>query len=508
MSMTPSFRYRARMARWWRNSLLLLLSVTAAACGTKSNPAATCSENGECSDPSFPFCDVDGTISGDAGSCIAVVCKTGQIGGCNSDGNALVCNADGTTFDTESCPAGCDAHAGCLACKPNESACVGTTLSTCGPDGTVASTVECQFACSADGERCTSMVPSNGLLPYLDAVVLPPDVDLENGSFNVDTGSFFPASGNGVVYPIVDGPAPAGGVPVRVLVVHDLTLNNVSISIDGLRPAGALAVMATGNVNINGRNVVSGSITAAGCDAGSGGTSTDAKHHAGGGGGGGFATSGGAGGSVTSLASGGSAGNSGGTAELIPLRGGCPGGSTQFGPGGGGGAAFQISSFGTITLHGTLVADGSHPSSPVTGDTGIFSNRGIGVGGGAGGAVLLEAPTVVIDNPGILLTRGAGGTSRDFYPAEPSDSLPFQSGGACVVNDGSCGVGGDGASPTASGHAGQTLTFDINDSRQYAAGGGGGGDGRIRINTLDGMFTRGNNSIIAGSVTTGKVILQ
>ena len=351
------------------------------------------------------------------------------------------------------------------------------------------------------------MVPSNNLLPYLDAVAVPPDVDLENGSFNVDTGAFFPASGNGVVYPIVNGPAPSGGVPVRVLVVHDLTFNNVNITIDGLRPAGALEILATGNVNINGRNVVFGPFSAAGCDAGSGATSTDAKHHTGGGGGGGFATSGGAGGSVTSLAGGGTAGSAGGTAELVPLRGGCPGGSTQFGPGGGGGAAIQISSFGTITLHGTLIADGGHPSSPVTGDNGVIFNRGIGVGGGAGGGVLIEAPTVVLDNAAILLARGAGGTSRSFYPADPADSASFESGGLCG-NDGSCGAGGDGASPTTNGHDGQSIVFDTNDTRQYAAGGGGGGDGRIRINTLDGMFTRGNNSVIAGSVTNGKIVLQ
>ena len=69
----------------------LILLLVMAGC-TKSNPSATCT-NGMCSDPNFPFCDVDGAIDGEANACIAVTCTPGDFGACDGSNERRVCNA-------------------------------------------------------------------------------------------------------------------------------------------------------------------------------------------------------------------------------------------------------------------------------------------------------------------------------------------------------------------------------------------------------------------------------
>jgi hypothetical protein len=127
----------------WR--CIVMVVALAGAC-TKPNPQS-CAD-GTCTDPAFPFCDVDGAVEGTAGNCIAVDCTPGELAACR--GNQLVqCNATGNDFDVVMCPMGCDeAAGGCLSCTSNDQ-CSGQTP-VCAPGG------ECR-ACLVDSE-CDSQI--------------------------------------------------------------------------------------------------------------------------------------------------------------------------------------------------------------------------------------------------------------------------------------------------------------------------------------------------------------
>lgn len=132
-----------------------------------------------------------------------------------------------------------------------------------------------------------------------------------------------------------------------------------------------------------------------------------------------------------------------GTASLIPLIGGSSGGMpfylTGAGYSGSGGGAIQLVAGGRIEIPraGSLIATGERPSSET-------SRPG---GGGSGGAILLEAPVVVV-NGTVRATGTAGSTGADGgLPADNTN--PAQPGTSALGRD----------------------------------GGGGGGLGRIRINS-------------------------
>src|SRR5690242_14638562 len=93
----------------------LVCAFALAACA-KPNPAAHCTDSGTCTDPSFPFCDVDGVIGGEPGTCIAVSCTAGQFAMCDGN-NAIVCNANGNNYDTKQCEGICDPMNGCAAVR-------------------------------------------------------------------------------------------------------------------------------------------------------------------------------------------------------------------------------------------------------------------------------------------------------------------------------------------------------------------------------------------------------
>ena len=92
---------------------MLVIGVAGAACGFP-NPR-DCAD-GTCTDPSRPFCDEDGAISGFDQTCIAVSCTPKQVAACRGD-QAITCNNTGTNYDLISCPLGCDlAAGGCRQC--------------------------------------------------------------------------------------------------------------------------------------------------------------------------------------------------------------------------------------------------------------------------------------------------------------------------------------------------------------------------------------------------------
>ena len=96
-----------RGARW----AIVATCVACTSC-TQHNPRACA--NGLCTDPSYPFCDVDGSLSGMADTCISVSCTPMQFIACR--GNvSLTCNATGDNYDATQCQNMCDPNVGCTA---------------------------------------------------------------------------------------------------------------------------------------------------------------------------------------------------------------------------------------------------------------------------------------------------------------------------------------------------------------------------------------------------------
>ena len=129
---------------WW---IGLVMSCAFVAACSVPNPRSCL--DGLCSDPAFPFCDVDGAIGGTAGTCIAVTCEPGTVDACRAD-SALVCSSQGGNYDVVPCPRGCDAalEGGCRECSEDEHCPAQRPI--CGASGTCG-------GCTADDE-CASGV--------------------------------------------------------------------------------------------------------------------------------------------------------------------------------------------------------------------------------------------------------------------------------------------------------------------------------------------------------------
>lgn len=103
---------------------------------TKPNPRSCI--DGTCTDPAFPFCDVDGTFGDTTDTCVAVDCRPGEVAACRDD-LAIRCNATGNDYDLVQCELGCDAATGgCKGCSSddqcnNPSPVCEMTTNTCRP---------------------------------------------------------------------------------------------------------------------------------------------------------------------------------------------------------------------------------------------------------------------------------------------------------------------------------------------------------------------------------------
>ncbi|HUJ62681.1 MAG TPA: hypothetical protein VLX92_29465 [Kofleriaceae bacterium] len=212
------------------------------------------------------------------------------------------------------------------------------------------------------------------------------------------------------------------------------------------------------------------------CDAGTAPTGD------GGGAGGSFGAQGGAGGDSAPN----SHGKPGAAATNPSLQGGCPG---QDGSGGGtkavgghGGGAVYLYAATSISITGSIDASGEG------GLVGVIPDAG-GSGGGAGGMIWLESPTVTV--PGIVYANGGGGSSGTGNTTggsngdDPTGVGPAAGGMGPTTNGGKGGAGG--AAP------GNTGTDATNGTAGAGGGGGGGGDGvfRVRPNAAGGggMFS-------------------
>jgi hypothetical protein len=287
-----------------------------------------------------------------------------------------------------------------------------------------------------------------------------------------------------------------------VFVGGAISITGVLTVVSSLSPQGfgaAAALVATGELDITGGlRAFSGGVDVAGCTGatgalGDGGTSA--------GGGGGFATAGGSGGGllfegmpdVAATA----AGSASIDAALVPLRGGCPGGAANSAnQGGAPGGAVQLFSPVRVDVEGEIIVDGSIAP--------------IGAGGGAGGGVLIEAPSVTLGAAAVVSARGGGGASGDTSPTGFNAFGTPLLGAAC--SSGGCGIGGDGADVAgAVGQPGGTasvgpLGVDVPPEAR-SAGGGGGGAGTIRVNTADGTL-RESSAIVSGALSIGAVATE
>lgn len=405
--------------------------------------------------------------------------------------------------------AGNDARPGCAP------GCVGTTLTTCaGGTPTVAT---CDLGCAPGGARCGEMVPSNVTATLLSAGTRDLSVDASGAAF--DTSTCAAVSVDSMVV------AQSGGPELCVLVVHNVRIEGI-LSITGRRP---LAIIASGDVEIDGVIDVSAQLARPGPGGGNGGTPSARSgagaapgaggehvgtYADGGGGGGGYCGVGGDGGSGSTVpfARGGVGGMRIDPRELSPLVGGsgggvgpggepATGGRGNSGLGGGGGGAVQISSPVRIRIFGSIVAGGGGGIGGRNSD--LYTNWGAGGGGGSGGAVLLEAPEIEIGGR-LVATGGAGASSggSGFVGINGEDGLGLDpaSGGlaSASATENYSAAGGDSGGGTAV----DGLDGESNAYNGSNGGGGGGGAGCLVLRTPGGVDPGG-----ARSPSTGVAVL-
>ena len=200
----------------------------------------------------------------------------------------------------------------------------------------------------------------------------------------------------------------------------------------------------------------------------------------GGGAGGTHGGPGGSGGNGALLPS--SGGSSQAVAPLVALRGGCPGGdggNAVADSGGDGGGAIYLIAGTELSLDAAVIN-----ASGMAGRAGEAAKQG-GGGGGAGGMIVLDAPSITL-NDTILIAHGVGGggggdaTSEGYPGFEVSFSTYESPGGPGGFNSGGNGGNGSkllvpqGAAGLAGGDGSATLV-------EGGGGGGGGGHGVIKI---------------------------
>lgn len=435
-----------------------------------------CDMQRDCADPDCTMGAVctDDNVCTENDTCSATGSCVGRPIGCPDAGECLTAN-------------GCDAVMGCLYMPRTGQGCDGGT-------------------CNALGQ-CQPATP-NPLFPYT------PSNFLEAYVAKVDAGNWFVSCFTTVATQLADGGVEVTSqcreqAPPHVVITQVgggeaalLITNNFILDVSGtLRAEGArpLIIAVKGNATLAGLINVDGSAdggSAAGagvsCAGGTGGAGATGMR-GGGGGGGAFGDNASAGGAGSDGSAGGAGGSRVGSAALVPLRGGCPGGpggGASMAAGGPAGGAVQVSAAGSLTVLGTLSASGA-------GGRGASTPSCGGGGGGSGGAILLEANTLTIAPGAVLAANGGGG-------GEGAGSInggnPGQTGLRNTLNasggSGRAVCGGDGGRGGAlSGTSQAGARAGCNDAG--GGGGGGGSVGRIRLNALNGCTLNSNSTTIS-----------
>ncbi len=439
-SCCESPRVLSLQSKWLRFLRVGIIALSGAGACTKANPVSCL--DGHCSDPELPFCDVDGTLSGTAGTCVAVSCTPGEFLGCRED-QAVACASTGENYDLLQCAYGCSAEShGCHAC-------VGTPA-------------EC-------GAR---IVPR--YVPQACAVASTSGPLTITTSSSLDTSNDTACTG-GVV-------TQTTGPNICVVRADTITVErNRTLTVRGTR---ALALVADGQLLIDGILDVSADLGVNGPGGGflkSGSTSVPPA----GSGGAGFKTAGASGGNSTT--NGGAA--NGGSAAMDPaLLEEIVGGTTSVmstlseTAGGGGGAVTLISCQGLVSIVGTIDAGGGGGSGGLPDIVHGFAVPA--GGGGSGGNVVLQGFAVSVT--GELFANGGGGGAGLYFGGGaagddgPKSATSGARGGIAVNGAGTGGAGGFVGNPPEVG-------IRSTDPSPASAGAGGGSTGFIQTYTPIGV---------------------
>jgi hypothetical protein len=365
----------------------------------------------------------------------------------------------------------------CTPCAAGTGDCDGTATNACetNTNTSAANCGACGTVCSVG--TCTSgacyiqfpYTPTNFDPAGLDAASTDDTTLLNCGvsTFDSTTMTFGNWCGQNLPSPVTR--TQPSGPSVVVVPVRNLTLAaGNTIKVTGGSPvifavfgnatiAGIVDASASGTTPGAGGNVSCGT-----SQGGNGSGSTARNSGASGGGGGGFGTVGGkgglcntdgcCGGTTPRNTPGGSGGVTRGTSSESPLLGGCAGGmagdcSTA---GGAGGGAVQISVAGTLTVSGSVRADGAPGALPCG-----ASDEGGGTGGGSGGGILLEGQTLNTTGSTLRANGGAGGPDGGYFHCSAGPT-----GSTSSSNPGSDGQNCSGGSPGGGGGYGRIQTLD------------------------------------------------
>lgn len=374
------------------------------------------------------------------------------------------------------------------------------------------------------------------------------DSTFTNVKFNTDTGKITTDDGTTILREANADPAVQevlSGIGFRkvadqigIFQFNSLTINKAdSLHTNGATGSVALGLVAKTNLTINGVldlacafNKIVYPYSSAGANAG-GNTPGDGQGAGGGkqglgasgyplsgGGGGGHAATGGGGG-VGRLDNGSSGDTAGGAAgaandDTAAPKGGSGGGSTAAGKqtpqgfdtafGGAGGGAVHLVAGAQITIGSGTAGAGNGVDAVegvnVGGCAGNPSFQGPAGGGGSGGSIFVEAPTVVGKaNAGLGANGGGGGGGSEGQHGLLSKTQA--AGGNANACFGKGGKGGAGESPGGeNGDRGPTLCGSGYDNRIFG-GGGGGAVGIIRVRTQSGTFSPDPNFVVTLSPT-------
>lgn len=405
-------------------------------------------------------------------------------------------------------------------CTVGSKTCNGNDILSCvaGDGGPTLLVQKCPLGCVP--VQCKSLLPSNGLPTNLlgsGTVKWQPTAKL----VTINTSNGVISDGTTVPHVLVKQTAPGGQIMAIAFSSISVPMGT-KVEVTG---NNALALVASGSIEIKGIIDASakaatpgpgggegGSYFANAGGAGPGGKGCELKtgfsglYTLGGGGGGVHSGAGGAGGAgelSTYTCPGGSPSASYGKSNLVPLSGGSGGGrggtasSKDAASGGGGGGALMLVSGSEIIIGDGSSGVGGINSGGGGGGASGSTYRG-GGGGGAGGAILLEAPKVVLKLGATLAVNGGGGgggsgTNFGAKAGLPGDMVAQPSLGGSASTGG--GAGGNGA--------GGALMSGGMGSKAVAGGGGGGSAGIVRINTISGSANIKGS--ISGAMTQGKV---
>lgn len=351
------------------------VALLAAWAGCTSPNPTSCLEDHHCSDPARPFCDEDGAIGGEAGTCIAVQCTANEFAECRED-NALVCNATGDSLDLVDCPYGCGAN-GCLPCN----------------------TSECEKHIIP--KYLPTACDSTSLLPAL-AFTADTNLDTSDASMCTSVASQM----NGPEICIVRAPTITITAQKTLKVVGTRALALVAdreLLVDGVLDASADLRPDPPNANGPGGGLVKSGIGSA-----VGGP---------GGGGAGARTAGGAGASDAgdgAAANGGAVGMS--PAAVVSLVGGTQPAVTsgQRAPGGAGGAVTLVSCRAQVTVGGIVDVGGGGGYGDRLQSVGAQIFHDPAAGGGSGGTLVLQGMAVSVTGGAFANGGGGGGGGALF----------------------------------------------------------------------------------------------